>query len=45
MEVSRQLHPPAALPSGKSPGTHWRMGGPQRQSGYLGEQHLFEEKS
>ena len=46
MEVSSQLYAPAVLPSGKSPGIHWRMGGPQRWSGHLGEdQHLFEENS
>jgi hypothetical protein len=26
MEVSGQLHAPAALPPGKSPGTHWIAG-------------------
>jgi len=46
MEVSSQLLDPAALPLGSSPGTHWRMGGTQRQSGHLGEdQHLFEENN
>jgi hypothetical protein len=40
MEVSGQLHAPAALPPGKSP---WypldrRLGGPQSRSGYGGEE-------
>jgi hypothetical protein len=40
MEVSGQLHAPAALPPGKSP---WypldrRLGGPQSQSGRGGEE-------
>jgi hypothetical protein len=40
MEVSGQLHAPAALPQGKSP---WypldrRLGGPQNRSGLSGEE-------
>jgi hypothetical protein len=40
MELSDQLHAPAALPQGKSP---WyplnrRLGGPQSRSGHAGEE-------
>jgi hypothetical protein len=39
MEVSGQLHAPTALPSGEYPpvATDTRLGGPQRRSGYCGE--------
>jgi hypothetical protein len=41
--VSGQLHAPAALPPGKSPGTHFyrRLGGPQSRSGRYGEVKIF----
>jgi hypothetical protein len=46
MDVSSQILDPAALPLENSPGTHWRMGGTQKQSGHLGEdQHLFAENN
>jgi len=41
MEVSGQLHAPAALPLGeRTPHTHWirRLGGPQSQSECGGEE-------
>jgi hypothetical protein len=38
MEVTGQLHAPAALPQGKSPGhpLDRRLGGPQSRSGHSG---------
>jgi hypothetical protein len=40
MEVSSQLHAPAALPPGKDPWypLDWRLGGPQSRSGRDGEE-------
>jgi hypothetical protein len=40
MEVSGQLHNPAALPQGKSPwfSLDWKLGGPQGRSGRGGEE-------
>jgi hypothetical protein len=42
MEVSSQIHAPAALPPSRQPiGTHWMggWGGPQSRSGRGGEKH------
>jgi hypothetical protein len=43
MEVSGQLHAPAALPPGKSPQYPFdrRLGGPQSRSGRYGEVTFF----
>jgi hypothetical protein len=42
MEVSGQLHAPAALPPIKNlGGTHWSVGGPQRRSGRFGEEKII----
>jgi hypothetical protein len=40
MEVSGQLHAPAALPPGEDPWhpLNWRLGGPQSRSGRGGEE-------
>jgi hypothetical protein len=40
MEVSGQLHAPAALPPRKEPLylLYWRLGGPQNRSGRSGEE-------
>jgi hypothetical protein len=42
MEVSGQLHAPAALPRETAPGTHWIGGwvGPQGRSGRGGEEKI-----
>jgi hypothetical protein len=41
MEVSCQLHTPAALPPGeRAPGTHW-LGGPQSRSGRCGVEKIL----
>jgi hypothetical protein len=39
MEVSGQLHAPAAMPRGKNPrySLYRRLGGPQNRSGHCGE--------
>jgi hypothetical protein len=46
MEVSGQLHAPAAVPQGKSP--HYlldrRLGGPQSRSGHGGEEKNFQPR-
>jgi hypothetical protein len=43
LEVSGQLHAPAALPPGKSPRYQFyrRLGGPQSRSGRYGEVKIF----
>jgi hypothetical protein len=43
LEVSGQLHAPAALPPGKSPRYPFyrRLGGPQSRSGLYGEAKIF----
>jgi hypothetical protein len=43
LEVSGQLHAPAALPPGKSPRYPFyrRLGGPQSRSGRYGEEKIF----
>jgi hypothetical protein len=47
MEVSGQLHVPAALPTGKEPliPTDRRLGGPQNQSRLGGEEKEFHPLS
>jgi hypothetical protein len=44
LEVSGQLHAPAALPLGKSPRYPFyrRLGGPQSWSGWYGEVNIFD---
>jgi len=44
MEVSGQVHPPAALPPGKELwyAVGWRMGGSQSQSGHISEEKTFK---
>jgi hypothetical protein len=44
LEVSRQLHAPAALPPGKGPRypLDRRLGGPQSRSGRFGEQKIID---
>jgi hypothetical protein len=47
MEVSGQLHAPAALPPGKSPRypLDRRLGGPQSRSGRFGEEKILDSNS
>jgi hypothetical protein len=44
LEVSGQLHAPAALPPGKSPRYPFyrRLGGPQSRSGRYEEENIFD---